>query len=131
MASAWGGKIFVSDISPWMLDGVLLSILLGHEPILKPLFGPVSSNPLDSCLPLIIILLWISLVYLNEIRRQINGGVAMALSATLSNCLVSCHLLQPEGLQTEWLQNRQMLRSAGQTGTVFRGVNVTLQTFCK
>ena len=52
-SSGPGWKIFVQDVSPGSLDGILLSIFLGHKPVLEPLFCPISSNPLDSCLALI------------------------------------------------------------------------------
>ena len=65
-------KVFVQDVSPGSLDGILLSILLGHEPVLEPLFCLISSNPLDSSFSLIVVLLWICLVQLIEVRRQIS-----------------------------------------------------------
>ena len=62
--SGSGLKIFVEDVSPWSLDGILFSIFLGHKSILEPLFCPIASNPLDPRLALIVILFWICLVQL-------------------------------------------------------------------
>ena len=62
--SGLGLKISEENVTPRTLDGILLSILLGHKLVFKPLFGPVSSNPLDSCLALIVILFWMCLVQL-------------------------------------------------------------------
>ena len=60
--SGLGLKIFIENISPGTLDSILLSILLGDESVLKPLLGPISSNPLDSCFALAIALFRISFV---------------------------------------------------------------------
>ena len=62
--SVLGLKISKENITPRTLDGILLSILLAHEPVFEPLLGPISSNPLDSSFALIVILFWISLVHL-------------------------------------------------------------------
>ena len=64
-------QILVQDIAPRALDGVLLSIFGSDEVVLEPLFCPISSNPLDSGLALIVVLLWISFVHFIQIRRQI------------------------------------------------------------
>ena len=53
-SSGLGLKIFIENISPRTRDSILLSILLGDESVFEPLLGPVSSNPLDSCLALTI-----------------------------------------------------------------------------
>ena len=66
-----GGKASIENITPRTLDSILLSVLLGHELVLEPLFGPISSNPLDSGLALIIILFKICLVDFYEVIRQI------------------------------------------------------------
>ena len=66
-----GWKILVKNIAPWALDSILLSIFRSDEVVLEPLFCQISSDPLDSGLSLIVVLLWIGLVHLIQIRRQI------------------------------------------------------------
>ena len=66
-----GLHIVVKNIAPWALDGILLGIFGSDEVVLEPLFSPISSDPLDSSLALIIALLRIRLVKFIEIRRQI------------------------------------------------------------
>ena len=82
-SSGLGLKIFIENISPRTRDSILLSILLGDESVLEPLLGPISSNPLDSCLALTVALFRLSFVQFLKIFGQIHGSAPMALSASL------------------------------------------------
>ena len=70
-SSGLGLKIFIENISPRTLDSILLSILLGDESVLKPLLGPISSNPLDSSFAFIIGFFRISFVQFMQISWKI------------------------------------------------------------
>ena len=86
-----GLKIFVQDISPRSLDGILLGILTSDESVLKPFLCPISSNPLDSSFAFTIGFFSVCLVHFIQIRWQIFGCVPTALSAALSSRLFSGH----------------------------------------
>ena len=61
----------IENITSRTLDSILLSVLLGHELVLEPLFSPIAPNPLDSGLALIIILFRICFVDFCEVIRKI------------------------------------------------------------
>ena len=61
-SSVLGLKASIENIAPRTLDSILLCIFLGHEFVLEPLFSPIASNPLDSCLALMISLFRVCLV---------------------------------------------------------------------
>ena len=116
-----GLQILVQNIAPWALDGILLSIFRCDEVILEPLFSPISSDPLDSGLALILVLLRIRLVKFVQIWGQVQSSIATALPATFPYRFFSSH-----NIKTERLQNSERLPSAGQTRTGFRRFDVTL-----
>ena len=64
-----GLKIFVEDVSPWSLDGILFSIFLGAKYVLEPLLGSISSNLLDSSFAFTIGFFRVCLVQFIQIRR--------------------------------------------------------------
>ena len=76
-----GGKASIENITPRTLDSILLSVLLGHELVLEPLFSPIASNPLDSGLALPIILFRIYFIHFCQVFRQIFGSSFTLLSA--------------------------------------------------
>ena len=66
-----GGEASIENITPRALDSIFLSILLGDELVLVPLFSPIASNPLDSSLALIVIFFRICFIHFCQIIRQI------------------------------------------------------------
>ena len=100
------------------------SIFLGHKSVLEPLFCPIASNPLDSCLALIVILFRICLVKLWEVIRQISWCSPTMLSASLPCRFLWSHEFSTERLQ--YVQRLQRLSLAGQTGTGFGRIYMML-----